>query len=116
MAKGSSSAARYKAALEEARAGARKSAGRLKERASKAEVMQAGAAIGGGALHGYARGSGYSTIAGVDVGYGIGGVLLVASQTMRPGTGRTVALGLGSGMLAATVSEAAEDMATQGGA
>ena len=104
----SSTAAKYRGMLEDAKKSASGRVKRVREKASKQEMVQAGAAVAGGAVHGWARASGYSEVGGFDLGYVAGGVALVASQSMDVGMGRSVALGIGSGMMAATVSEATE--------
>ena len=61
----SSTAAKYRGMLEDAKKSASGRVKRVREKASKQEMVQAGAAVAGGAVHGWARASGYSEVGGL---------------------------------------------------
>lgn len=106
-----STASKWKEKVRAARKSGSARIRRLKDEADKQEWIMAGACAAGGLAHGYLRGTGNEKVFGQDVGYAVGAAGLLGSQVMPRGTGRSMALGLGAGALAASLSETGEQKA-----
>jgi hypothetical protein len=104
-----------KGKLEDAQEALRKARAATKDKVDATEASLLTGVVVGSVAHGYARGMGYTEIAGFDVGLVLGAGALVAAQMLPRGSHqRSLVMGVGAGMTAAVFSEYAEGFA-QGG-
>lgn len=108
--RGNSSALKNK--LEDAQEALKRARALTKDKVDATEASLLTGVVVGSVAHGYARGSGYTDIAGFDVGLVLGAGALVAAQMLPRGSHqRSLVMGVGAGMTAAVISEYAEGFA-----
>ena len=101
--------------LEDAQEALKRARAAAKDKIDATEASLLTGVVVGSVAHGYARGMGYTEIAGFDVGLVLGAGALVAAQMLPRGSHqRSLAMGVGAGMTAAVISEYAEGFALNG--
>lgn len=112
--RGNSSALKNK--LEDAQEALKRARAAAKDKVDATEASLLTGVVVGSVVHGYARGSGYTQIAGFDVGLVVGAGALIAAQMLPRGSHqRALVMGVGGGMAAAVISEYAEGFALESG-
>ena len=105
-----------KGKLEDAQEALKRARALAKDKIDATEASLLTGVVVGSITHGYARGSGYTQIAGFDVGLVLGAGALVAAQMLPRGSHqRSLVMGVGAGMTAAVFSEYAEGFALESG-
>ena len=103
-----------KGKLEDAQEALKRVRAAAKDKVDATEASLLTGVVVGSVAHGYARGMGYTEIAGFDVGLVLGAGALVAAQMLPRGSHqRSLAMGVGAGMTAAVISEYAEGFAME---